>query len=292
MKEAVLSVSIPSLRHRASGKVREIYEDGDRLVIVTTDRLSAFDVVMSQGIPGRGIVLTELSEFWFRRLEGICPHHLVTTDVRKMPAGVAEQADRLAGRTMYVDAVDIVPVECVVRGYLAGSGWKEYRSAGTVCGVALPSGLVESDRLPAPIFTPTTKAAEGHDLPMTFDEVVAQVGAATAESLRDLSLALYEAGAKHAAERGILLADTKFEFGIRDGRIVLADEALTPDSSRYWDAEAYEPGRGQDSFDKQVVRDWLETTDWNKQPPPPTLPDAIIERAAGRYREIAARLMR
>jgi phosphoribosylaminoimidazole-succinocarboxamide synthase len=292
MKEAVLSVSIPSLRHRASGKVREIYEDGDRLVIVTTDRLSAFDVVMSQGIPGRGIVLTELSEFWFRRLEGICPHHLVTTDVRRMPAGVAEQADRLAGRTMYVDAVDIVPVECVVRGYLAGSGWKEYRSSGTVCGVALPSGLVESDRLPAPIFTPTTKAAKGHDLPMTFDEVVAQVGAATAKSLRDLSLALYEAGAKHAAERGILLADTKFEFGIRDGRIVLADEALTPDSSRYWDAEAYEPGRGQDSFDKQVVRDWLETTDWNKQPPPPTLPDAIIERAAGRYREIAARLMR
>jgi len=295
MTSALLDIDLPTLKKRASGKVGEIYEtDDDRLILIRTDRVSAFDVVMPQGIPGRGIVLTRLSEFWFRRLEEFCPTHLVTTDIDAMPDGIRRQADKLRDRTMLVRELDIVPVECVVRGYLAGSGWKEYQRSGTVCGVSLPEGLVESARLPEPIFTPTTKAYEGHDEPMTFDEVVEveEVGQDTAERLRDLSLQLYTAGAEYAAERGILLADTKFEFGLYEGRLMLADEALTPDSSRYWDAEAYAPGRGQQSFDKQIVRDWLEQSDWNKQPPPPDLPKEIIERAAARYQEIAERLMK
>jgi phosphoribosylaminoimidazole-succinocarboxamide synthase len=271
--------------------VGEIFESGDRLVLVRTDRVSAFDVVLRQGIPGRGIVLTTLSAFWFRRLEGLCPNHLVTTDVEAMPEPVRRRADLCRGRTMLVRKLDIVPVECVVRGYLAGSGWKEYREHGRVCGVPLPPGLVESARLPHPIFTPTTKAKSGHDLPLTFAEVETQVGATTARRLRDLSLELYEAGAAYAESRGILLADTKFEFGLLEGRLVLADEALTPDSSRYWDAATYAPGRGQDSFDKQIIRDWLEASGWNKTPPPPDLPPAIVAKAGQRYEEIARRLM-
>jgi phosphoribosylaminoimidazole-succinocarboxamide synthase len=284
MRRAVREIAIPSLRHRASGKVREIFEDGDRLILVATDRVSAFDVVLSQGVPGRGVVLTKLSEFWFRKLEGICPNHLLTTDLAKMPPPVRDRADVLEGRTMLVRKLPIVPVECVVRGYLAGSGWKEYCRTRSVCGVPLPAGLRESDRLPEPIFTPTTKAHTGHDEPLTYAEVESRVGAAVARRLRDASLALYRAGAAYASERGILLADTKFEFG-------LADEALTPDSSRYWDARTYAPGRGQDSFDKQIIRDWLETQPWDKKPPPPDLPDAIIEKTAARYEEIARRLM-
>jgi phosphoribosylaminoimidazole-succinocarboxamide synthase len=292
IEKAVREVSLPGLRHLGSGKVGEIYEADDRILIVRTDRISAFDVVMRQGIPGRGIVLTQLSDFWFQRLEAVCPHHLVTTDVEAMPAPVREQADVLRGRTMFVRKVDIVPVECVVRGYLAGSGWKEYRKSRTVCGVGLPEGLVESDRLPEPIFTPTTKAHEGHDEPMTYGEVEEAVGKETAARLRELSFRLYTAGAEYAAARGILLADTKFEFGFLGGELILADECLTPDSSRYWDAGDYEPGRSQDSFDKQIVRDYLETLDWDKTPPPPDLPEGVIARAAARYEEIAARLMR
>jgi phosphoribosylaminoimidazole-succinocarboxamide synthase len=291
MSEAVRHVEIPGLKHLARGKVRDIYEAGDRLLLVTTDRLSAFDVILDQGIPGRGVVLTKLSEFWFNRLSGIVPHHLISTDVADMPAEVQAQADVLGGRTMLCKRLDIVPVECVVRGYLAGSGWKEYQQSRSVCGVGLPEGLENSSKLPEAIFTPTTKAAEGHDMPMTYEEVEQQIGAELAAKLRDTSLALYNAGADYAAERGILLADTKFEFGMLDGELVLADEVLTPDSSRYWDRETYAPGRSQDSFDKQVVRDYLETLDWNKQPPPPTLPDEIVEKAAGRYREISERLM-
>ncbi|MHC4547143.1 MAG: phosphoribosylaminoimidazolesuccinocarboxamide synthase [Planctomycetota bacterium] len=290
MTEALLEVDL-ALPRRASGKVREIFEADHRLLLVATDRISAFDVILRQGIPGRGVVLTRLSEFWFRRLEAICPHHLVTTDVDAMPEAVRSQADRLSGRTMYVDALDIVPVECVARGYLAGSGWKEYRQSGTVCGVPLPAGLVESDRLPEPIFTPTTKAHEGHDEPLVYAQVEELVGVHTAARLRDLTLELYRTAAAYAARHGILLADTKFEFGLRNGELVLADEALTPDSSRYWDAERYEAGRPQDSFDKQIVRDWLEQSGWNKTPPPPDLPPAILEKAARRYREIAERLM-
>jgi len=291
MTEAVLRVSLPGLLHRGSGKVREIFEDGDKLVLVTTDRLSAFDVVMRQGVPGRGITLTRLSEFWFRKFASICPHHLITTDLREMPEPVRRQAAILEGRTMYVKRVEIVPVECVVRGYLAGSGWKEYREKQTVCGVRLPPGLKESSRLPEPIFTPTTKAKSGHDMPMSFAEVEQAVGKGLAATLRDLSLAIYRAGAEHASARGILLADTKFEFGLLGGKPVLADECLTPDSSRYWDAARWQPGRGQDSYDKQIVRDWLETSGWNKTPPPPDIPQEILERAASRYREIADRLM-
>ncbi|MGH7161917.1 MAG: phosphoribosylaminoimidazolesuccinocarboxamide synthase [Planctomycetota bacterium] len=289
---AVLSVRIPGLVHRASGKVREIFEDGERLVIVATDRLSAFDVVMRQGISGRGIVLTRLSESWFRRLEGVCPNHMVTTDLARMPEPVRRQADALGGRTMLVRKLEIVPVECVVRGFLSGAGWKEYGESRSVCGVPLPPALRESERLPEPIFTPTTKSAAGHDLPLTFDEVAGRHGAKLAVELRERSLALYRAGAAYAAERGILLADTKFEFGLEDGRLVLADEALTPDSSRYWDAAAYAPGRPQESFDKQVVRDWLERSGWDKSPPPPDLPAQVVEQAASRYREIADRLTR
>ena len=289
MPDAVLSVSLPGLDHLESGKVREIFDLGERLIIVATDRVSAFDVVLDQGIPGRGAILTRLSEFWFGRLE--CPNHLITTDLEQMPEAVQAAADALAGRTMLVKKADIVPVECVVRGYLAGSGWKDYKRSQTVCGVPLPAGLVQSDKLPEPIFTPTTKAKKGHDQPMTFDEVTAELGGELASRLRRLSIGLYKAGAAYAKERGIILADTKFEFGLLDGELLLCDEALTPDSSRYWDEKTYEPGRPQDSFDKQIVRDHLETTDWNKQPPPPAVPDEIIEKAGKRYEEIADRLM-
>ena len=288
---AVLNVSLPRCEHIASGKVREVFRAGDGLVIVSTDRVSAFDVIMRQGIAGRGIVLTQLSEFWFEKFGALCPHHLLATDLDAMPEEARDDAANMRGRTMHVTPLEIVPVECVVRGYLAGSGWKEYQQSQSVCGVALPEGLTNSDKLPEPIFTPTTKATEGHDMPMTFEQVEAQLGADLAARLRDLSLRIYRAGAEFAAERGILLADTKFEFGLRDGELVLADEVLTPDSSRYWDAATYEPGRSQDSFDKQIVRDWLETQDWDKQPPPPDLPQEILKKAAGRYREIAARLM-
>jgi len=288
---AVLNVSLPRCEHIASGKVREVFRAGEGLIIVSTDRVSAFDVIMRQGIAGRGIILTKLSEFWFEKFGSLCPHHLLSTDLDAMPEQARDDADNMRGRTMYVTPLDIVPVECVVRGYLAGSGWKEYQQSQSVCGVSLPAGLTNSDKLPEPIFTPTTKASEGHDMPMTFAEVEAQLGSDLAARLRDLSLKIYRAGAEFAAERGILLADTKFEFGLKDGELVLADEVLTPDSSRYWDAATYEPGRSQDSFDKQIVRDWLETQEWNKQPPPPDLPVEILDKAAGRYREIAARLM-
>ncbi len=292
MGNAVLQIDVKGLRRISSGKVRDIFEAGDGLLLVASDRLSAFDVVLNQGIPGKGAVLTRLSSFWFGRLSGVAPHHLRTTDLSRMPEGVRGHEALLGGRTMFVERLEIVPVECVVRGYLAGSGWKEYRERRSVCGVPLPSGLRESDRLPEPIFTPTTKAKTGHDMPMSYSEVEMAVGAATAAKLRALSLALYKAGAEYAEQRGILLADTKFEFGKRpDGTIVLADEALTPDSSRYWDKETYEPGRGQDSFDKQIVRDWLEKSGWNKSPPAPDLPAAIIQKTSRRYQEIAQRLM-
>lgn len=291
MSNELLEITLPGIELLASGKVREIYDAGDKVVLISTDRISAFDVILGQGIPGRGCVLTKLSEFWFRKLEDVCPNHLITTNVEEMPEPVRRRADVLQGRTMLARKAEIVPVECVVRGYLAGSGWKDYQKSSAVCGIGLPDGLVESDRLPEAIFTPTTKAKEGHDMPMTFDEVVAAIGSDTANRIRDLSLELYTTGAAYAEQRGIILADTKFEFGVVNGRLLLADEVLTPDSSRYWDREIYEPGRAQDSFDKQVVRDYLETTDWNKSPPPPVLPDEVIAKAAGRYEEIAKRLM-
>ncbi|MFQ5845401.1 MAG: phosphoribosylaminoimidazolesuccinocarboxamide synthase [Planctomycetota bacterium] len=290
MAEAVLDVDLPGLRRCSRGKVRDIFEAGDHLLLVCTDRFSAFDVVLNQGIPGRGVVLTRLSAFWFALLERICPHHLVTTDLARMPAEAARHADRLRGRTMLVRRLDIVPVECVVRGFLAGSGWKEYRERGSICGVVVPAGLRQSDRLPQPIFTPTTKAHAGHDLPLTFAEVEERTGPRLARRLRERSIELYRAAARHAEERGILLADTKFEFGVADGELCLADEALTPDSSRYWDRDAWEPGRPQESYDKQIVRDWLERSGWDKEPPPPDLSPEIVERVRSRYLEIAGRL--
>jgi phosphoribosylaminoimidazole-succinocarboxamide synthase len=290
---AVLETRLEGLKLVGRGKVRDLYDLGEHLLVVATDRLSAFDVVFREGIPGKGAVLTKLSEFWFRRLGDVVPHHLVTTDVDAMGPAVRPHAAVLRDRSMLVRKCTVFPVECVARGYLIGSGWKDYRATGAVCGVPLPAGLRMADRLPSTIFTPATKAATGHDENIDFARMSTEVGAETAAALRDLTLRVFEAGAAHARERGILLADTKFEFG-RDaaGRITLIDEVLTPDSSRYWPAESWAPGASPPSFDKQIVRDWLEASGWNKEPPPPTLPPEVIERTAARYREILDRLTR
>jgi phosphoribosylaminoimidazole-succinocarboxamide synthase len=286
---AFLQSSIAGLPLLARGKVRDIYDVGDQLLIVTTDRLSAFDVVMNEGIPGRGRVLTSLSVFWFDSTRDIVPNHLLSCDLAEMPGDVADQPD-LDGRTMLVRRGEVLPVECIVRGYLAGSGFKEYQRTGAICGVDLPPGLRIGDRLPEPIFTPSTKAEQGHDENISFARMEKVVGSARAARLRDLSLEIYRRGAEVAEAKGILLADTKFEFAVIDDEIVLVDEVLTPDSSRFWDAEAWSPGTSPDSFDKQIVRDWLETTDWDKQPPPPTLPAEIVEKTRDRYRMILERL--
>lgn len=299
MTQSVLLTSqIDGLERVARGKVRDIYsvpgggEQGqDALLIVTSDRISAFDVVLPQGIPSKGAVLTQISRFWFDRLGDACKHHLLTTDVDAMPEVVRAHADQLRGRSMLVRKCEPLPVECVARGYLAGSGLKEYRASGTVCGIALPEGLTNSSRLPEPIFTPATKAEVGdHDENIDFERMSTIVGTEMAERLRDLTLELYRRGAEFAATRGVLLADTKFEFGMAGGELVLIDEVLTPDSSRYWDAEVYAPGRSQPSLDKQPVRDWLEESGWNKSPPPPDLPDAVVAETSSRYRKIYTRL--
>ncbi len=299
------------------GKVRDLYDLGEHLLVVTTDRISAFDVVLPDAIPDKGRVLTRLSVFWFDVLD--VPHHLVESDVSKMPPRLAPFAETLRDRAILVRRLKIFPIECVVRGYLAGSGWSEYRERGSICGVALPKGLRESDQLPRPIFTPTTKAESGHDLPMTFDDVVKKVGGPRAEELRDRTIAVYEKAAVYARERGIIICDTKFEWGLPAGPMgngpmgagsmgdgpvgggapssdprkapsVLADEVLTPDSSRFWPAAEYQPGRSQPSFDKQFVRDYLSGLKWNKQPPGPALPAEVIERTSTKYREIYERL--
>lgn len=272
------------------GKVRDVYDLGDHLLIVATDRLSAFDVVLPTPIPGKGRVLTQLSLFWFSLLRTMVPNHVRASDVSAYPARLRGQADQLAGRSMMVLKTDPLPVECVVRGYITGSGWKDYRKSGQVCGIALPAGLRESDRLPEPIFTPTTKAETGHDESMSFAQVEDVLGAARAAEVRDLSIALYRRAAAHAEERGIILADTKFEFGISEGRLVWIDEALTPDSSRFWPRDLYQPGQAQPSFDKQYVRDYLETLDWNKQPPAPSLPPEVVDRTREKYEEALTRL--
>jgi phosphoribosylaminoimidazole-succinocarboxamide synthase len=270
----------------ARGKVRDLYDLGDTLLIVATDRLSAFDHVLPNPIPDKGKVLNQISEFWFRRLEGVVPNHLVSTDVDRFPEPLRSQADQLAGRASVVRKLQMLPVECVVRGYVAGSGWKEYCSRGSVSGVALPPGLQESSPLDEPIFTPSTKAEQGHDENIPYSEVERLVGRTRAAELRETSLRLYAAGADYARGRGIIIADTKFEFGLARGRLVLADEALTPDSSRFWPAAGYKPGRGQPSFDKQFVRDYLEALGWDKQPPVPELPDEIVAGSRLRYLEI------
>ncbi len=282
----VYDTRIPGVPLLMRGKVRDVYDLGDHLLFVATDRISAFDFVLPDPIPDKGRVLNQISEFWFGRLQDLVPNHLITSDVERYPDAARAHAARLAGRSMLVRKLEMVPIECVARGYLAGSGWKEYREWGTVCGIRLPAGLEESSRLPAPIFTPATKAASGHDENIPFAEVERRVGAELAGRLRDTTLRLYEAGSDYARGRGILIADTKLEFGLDGGRLVMADEVLTPDSSRFWPAESFAPGGSQPSFDKQYVRDHLERVGWNKQPPVPALPPEIVAGTRARYLEI------
>jgi phosphoribosylaminoimidazole-succinocarboxamide synthase len=287
----VADTDVRGLTHLRSGKVRDIYAvDDDHLLLVASDRVSTYDVVHPTEVPDKGRVLTAVSRFWFDRLD--VPHHLVSTDLGDLPVELdPADAQRLAGRSMLCRRVEIVPFECVVRGYLAGSGWKEYQRGGTVCGIGLPAGLLEADRLPEPIFTPATKAEAGdHDENVSFEVVVDALGADLAGQLRDRSLELYAAGAAHAAGRGIILADTKFEFGLRDGELLLADEVLTPDSSRYWPADRWEPGTAPPSFDKQFVRDFATSSGWDKQPPAPALPDEVVAATRARYVEAYERL--
>ena len=287
----VLATAIEGLPAPRRGKVRDIYELEDVLLIVATDRVSAFDVVLPDGIPHKGRVLTQVSRFWFNYLSHVVPNHLVATEVQDFPAPFRSYRDILEGRSMLVKKAQPLPVECIVRGYLAGSGWQEYRASGTVCGIQLPKGLRESERLPEPIFTPSTKAEAGaHDENIPFSKVEQLVGASLAAQVRDLSLALYRAAHAFAETKGFFLADTKFEFGIRDGRVLLIDEAFTPDSSRFWRADVYQPGAPQDSYDKQIIRNYLISLGWNRKPPVPHLPPEIIAQAAARYQEIAAHL--
>lgn len=280
---ALSETHFPDLPLFRRGKVRDVYDLGDTLLFVATDRLSAFDVVMPDPIPMKGAVLTALSRFWFEQTKDICRNHFVSGDPASYPASCAPHADALRGRSMIVQKTNPLPIECVVRGYLAGSGWKEYRKSGTVCGIPLPGGLMESSRLPEPIFTPSTKAEVGHDENIPFDEAAAIVGLERAEQVRRLSIALYRHAHAMAQTRGILIADTKFEFGVREGEILLIDEVLTPDSSRFWPLEGYAPGRPQPSFDKQYVRDYLESISWNKQPPAPQLPEEVVRNTTKKY---------
>jgi phosphoribosylaminoimidazole-succinocarboxamide synthase len=265
--------------------VRDVYAVGDRLLVVATDRISAFDVVLPSAIPYKGAVLTALSLFWFEFLRETVSTHLITADVDLYPLPLPYYREQLEGRSMLVVRADLFSFECVARGYLAGSGWKDYQRTGAVCGIELPAGLKESDRLPQPIFTPATKAESGHDLNISEGEMTERLGKESTRELRDLTLALYSQAAAYAEERGIIIADTKFEFGVKDGKVILVDEALTPDSSRFWPRAHYEPGRAQQSFDKQYVRDYLETLEWEKTPPGPTLPDEVIERTSEKYLE-------
>ncbi len=276
-------------RLHGRGKVRDIYDVGDdRLLLVASDRISAFDVVLPNPIPDKGRVLTGLTLFWLERTEDLIGNHLISADPASFPEPFREP--ELAGRSMLATRAEVILVECVARGYLTGSGLKQYRAEGDVCGVALPPGLDEASKLPEAIFTPTTKAATGHDLPLTFEETVDLVGRGLSEKLREVTLALYERGAAVAAERGILVADTKFEFGFAGGELILIDEVLTPDSSRFWPAEGYEPGRAQPSFDKQFVRDWLDHVGWDHEPPPSELPQEVIDRTSAKYREAYERI--
>lgn len=284
VRESHLS-SLPLI---SRGKVRDLYDAGERLLLVASDRLSAFDVVLPTPIPDKGAVLTQISLFWFDYLRGVCRNHLISARMEDFPASVQGEAEQLRGRTMLVKKLQMFPVECVVRGYLSGSGWKEYQRLGTVCGLPLPAGLRESDRLPEPIFTPSSKALAGHDENITMAQVEELIGKAAGARLQALSLEIYRRAAAYAESRGIILADTKFEFGLDpadpSGEPVLADEVLTPDSSRFWPRESYQPGRAQESYDKQYVRDYLEQIGWNKQPPAPALPDEVVRRTSAKYR--------
>ncbi len=286
--QTLLQTDIPELKPVARGKVRDIYHVGEHYCIVATDRISAFDYVLATGIPDKGRVLTQLSIFWFDLLKDVIPTHFVTADVSKYPEPLRSHPDQLEGRSMLVKKAEMIQVECVARGYLSGSGWKEYVQHGTVCGIPLPAGLRESDKLPEPIFTPAAKAQSGHDENVSFDATVGLVGHELASTLRDYTLEIYKRAASYAETRGIIIADTKFEFGFVAGELVLADEVLTPDSSRFWPKESYAPGGAQPSFDKQFVRDYLEAIKWNKQPPAPALPDDVAAKTGEKYKSAYA----
>jgi phosphoribosylaminoimidazole-succinocarboxamide synthase len=288
MNSVISQTNFPGLKLRGRGKVRDIYELGDQLLIVATDRLSAFDVVLPTPIPDKGLVLTQLSLFWFEKLTNVVPHHVISAD--HFTGELAPYADALDGRAMLVKKTEPVPIECVVRGYISGSGWKDYQRTGGICGIPLPKGLRESDQLPEAIFTPSTKATTGHDENISFDETVSRIGRPLAERLRDTSLTLYKRAAEHAAARGILIADTKFEFGLLGQELIWIDEALTPDSSRFWPMDEYAPGKAQPSFDKQYVRDYLEKIAWNKQPPGPALPADVVAGTRDKYRDAYQRI--
>jgi len=287
--KALLQSDLPFPTRR--GKVRDVYDLGDYLLIVATDRISAFDCIMPNGIPGKGKVLTALSLFWFTRFAGQFANHLIASDVADYPTHLHGYAEQIAGRSMLVRKAQVVLIECVARGYLAGSGWKEYQSSQTVCGIPLPAGLRQCEKLPEPIFTPATKEERGHDINISFEETARRIGPGDAEKLREATLEIYRQAAGYAATRGIIIADTKFEFGrLDDGRLILIDEVLTPDSSRFWPADSYQPGRDQPSFDKQYVRNWLETQPWDKTPPAPALPEEVVEGTRKRYVEAYERL--
>jgi phosphoribosylaminoimidazole-succinocarboxamide synthase len=285
MNPIILESNLPGVERYARGKVRDVYSAGDNLLIVATDRISAFDYILATGIPDKGRVLTQLSVFWFDFLREITPTHFLSADCGDYPAPLGQFRDQLEGRSMLVKRARMIEVECVARGYLAGSGWKEYRQSGTVCGIRLPPGLQESDKLPEPIFTPSTKAQTGHDENISLDALVAVVGQDLAGRLRDLTLAIYGRAAEYAAARGVIIADTKFEFGFVGDQLVLADEVLTPDSSRFWPAETWRPGGPQPSYDKQYVRDYLESIHWNKQPPAPPLPAEVAGKTSEKYQQ-------
>ncbi len=286
MPEIVKETNLSDIKLLKRGKVRDIYEVGDYLLIVATDRVSAFDVVLPDGIPYKGKVLTQISIYWFKQMEDIINNHIVAVDVDHYPSVLHKYRDILDKRSMLVKKTKVVPVECIVRGYLSGSGWKEYKESKTVCGIKLPEGLVESSKLEEPIFTPSTKAEEGHDINISFEEMKKIIGDETGEILKEMSLKIYSKGREMAEERGIIIADTKMEFGIYEDRLILIDELLTPDSSRFWSIKDYQPGKSQESFDKQIVRDYLLSINWDKKPPAPSLPEEIIDKTSRRYRDI------
>jgi len=291
MTEPLLHTDYPTLKFLKRGKVRDIYDIGEHLLIVATDRLSAFDVVMPQGIPCKGKVLTQISNFWFAMMKEIIPSHIVVTNVEHFPAECKPYADELRGRSIVVKKSQPLPIECVVRGYISGSGWNDYQATGTICGISLPRGLKESEQLVDPIFTPATKADEGHDENISFDQAAALTGMEMAALVREKATTIYQRATVYAAERGIIIADTKMEFGIFDGKLIIIDELLTPDSSRFWPADTYQPGRAQSSYDKQYVRDYLLAIKFNKQPPGPMFPDEVIEKTSELYKEAYRRLI-
>ena len=286
----MLQLELPGIKKVKSGKVREVFDLGDQLLFVATDRISAFDCIMPNGIPRKGEVLTQISYFWFNQTAKLLPNHLAAKSADPLPAGLAPFAAQLAGRSMIVKKTQPLAIECVVRGYLCGSGWKDYKKTGAVCGIKLPAGLQDSSWLPEPIFTPATKAETGHDENISFEQACDVTGREIAEKARDLSLKIYSFAADYALKRGIIIADTKFEFGLYNGSLILIDEVLTPDSSRFWPADQYQPGKAQPSFDKQFVRDYLETLSWDKQPPAPALPQSVVARTTEKYLEAYEKL--